>query len=78
MEEYLIISFFVSITFFVFKLILNKINNSDTSDKSEKNSQVIKDSVYIFIITFGVIFCYSNFFKKGSGKTPVFTNEPGF
>jgi len=78
MEEYLIISFFVAITFFVFKLILNKINNSDTSDKSEKNSQAIKDSVYIFIITFGVIFCYSNFFKKGSGKTPVFTNEPGF
>ena len=80
MEEYLIISFFVAIAFFVFKLILNKINNSksDTYDKSQKNSEVIKDSVYIFIITFGVIFCYSNFFKKGSGKTPVFTNEPGF
>jgi uncharacterized membrane protein YidH (DUF202 family) len=76
MEEYLIISFFVAISFFVFKLILNKINS--TSDKSEKNSEVIKDSVYIFIITFGVIFGYSIFFKKDSGKTPVFTNEPGF
>lgn len=77
MEEYLIISFFVAISFFVFKLILNKINNS-SSDKSEKNSEIIKDSVYVFIITFGVIFGYSIFFKKDSGKTPVFTNEPGF
>ena len=76
MEEYLIISFFVAISFFVFKLILNKINKNN--DKSDKNSDVMKDSIYIFIITFLVIYSYSNFFKKGSGKTPVFTNEPGF
>ena len=74
MEEYLIISFFVAISFFIFKLVLNKINK----DKSDKNSEVMKDSIYIFVITFLVIFGYSNFFKKGSGKTPVFTNEPGF
>lgn len=80
MEEYLIISFFVAISFFIFKLILNKINKdkSDKNDKSAKNSEVMKDSIYIFVITFLVIFGYSNFFKKGSGKTPVFTNEPGF
>jgi uncharacterized membrane protein len=77
MEEYLIISFFVAISFFIFKLVLNKINK-DKSDKGDKNSEVMKDSIYIFIITFLVIFGYSNFFKKGSGKTPVFTNEPGF
>jgi predicted permease len=74
MEEYLIISFFVAISFFVFKLILNKINKNNP----DKNSDVMKDSIYIFVITFLVIFGYSNFFKKGSGKTPVFTNEPGF
>ena len=74
MEEYFIISFFVAISFFIFKLILNKINK----DKSEKNSDVMKDSIYIFILTFLVIFGYSNFFKNSSGKTPVFTNEPGF
>jgi len=74
MEEYFIISFFVAISFFIFKLILNKINK----DKSDKNNDVMKDSIYIFILTFLVIFGYSNFFKASSGKTPVFTNEPGF
>jgi hypothetical protein len=74
MEEYLIISFFVAISFFIFKLVLNKINK----DKTDKSSEAMKDSIYIFVITFLVIFGYSNFFKKSSGKTPVFTNEPGF
>ena len=73
MEEYLIISFFVAIAFFVFKLILNKIKQ-----ENEKNNESMRDSFYIFIITFIVIYGYSNFFKKGSGKTPVFTNDPGF
>jgi hypothetical protein len=74
MEEFLIISFFVSITYFVFKLVLNKIQK----EKNKQDSNLIRDSIYIFIITFGVIYIYSMFFKKGSGKTPVFTNEPGF
>jgi hypothetical protein len=80
MEEFLIISFFVAISFFIFKLVLNKINKniSDKNDKTDKSSEAMKDSIYIFIITFLVIFGYSNFFKKGSDKTPVFTNEPGF
>lgn len=73
MEEYLIISFFVAIAFFVFKLILNKIKK-----ENEKNNDSMRDSFYIFIITFLVIYSYSNFFKKGSEKTPVFTNDPGF
>jgi hypothetical protein len=73
MEEYLIISFFVAIAFFVFKLILNKIKQ-----ENEKNNESMRDSFYIFVITFLVIYSYSNFFKKGSGKTPVFTNDPGF
>jgi len=74
MEEYLIISFFVAISFFIFKLVLNKIKN----ENREKNSDVMRDSLYVLIITFVVIYGYSNFFKKTSGKTPVFTNEPGF
>jgi|UniRef100_A0A6C0D3W3 uncharacterized membrane protein YidH (DUF202 family) len=75
MEEFLIISFFVSISYFVFKLVLNKIQKEKNK---QDNSNLIRDSIYIFIITFGVIYLYSMFFKKGSGKTPVFTNEPGF
>ena len=75
MEEFLIISFFVSITYFVFKLVLNKIQKEKNK---QDNSNLIRDSIYIFIITFAVIYLYSMFFKKGSGKTPVFTNEPGF
>ncbi len=74
MEEYLIISFFVAISFFIFKLVLNKMKN----ENREKNSDVMRDALYVLIITFVVIYAYSNFFKKTSGKTPVFTNEPGF
>ena len=74
MEEYFIISFFVAIIFFIFKLVLNKMKN----EIREKNSDVMRDSLYVLIITFVVIYAYSNFFKKTSGKTPVFTNEPGF
>ena len=59
MEEYLIISFFVAITFFVFKLILNKIKK-----ENEKNNESMRDSLYVFILTFLVIYCYSNFFNK--------------
>jgi len=74
MEEYLIISFFVAISFFIFKLVLNKMKN----ENREKNSDIMRDTLYVLIITFVVIYAYSNFFKKNSGKTPVFTNEPGF
>ena len=73
MEEYILISFCVAIGFFVFKMILNKLKKED-----EKNGLIMRDSFYVLIITFSVIFIYSNYFKKASGKTPVFTNEPGF
>uniref|UniRef100_A0A6C0ETG4 Uncharacterized protein n=1 Tax=viral metagenome TaxID=1070528 RepID=A0A6C0ETG4_9ZZZZ len=73
MEEYIYVSVCVAISFFVFKFVLNKINK-----EGEKNKDVMKDSIYVCLITFMVIFVYSNYFKKGSGKTPVFTNEPGF
>ena len=74
MEEFLIISFFVSLGFFAFKLVLNKIKK----EKDTENSGIVRDSLYVFFITFTVIYAYSIFFKKGSNKTPVFTNEPGF
>jgi len=75
MEEFIIISFFVSISFFVFKLVLNKIQNKKVENE---NNGIVRDSLYVFFITFIVIYAYSMFFKKSSGKTPVFTNEPGF
>lgn len=75
MEEFIIISFFVSISFFVFKLVLNKIQNKKVENE---NNGIVRDSLYVFFITFIVIYGYSMFFKKSSGKTPVFTNEPGF
>lgn len=75
MEEFIIISFFVSISFFVFKLVSNKIHNKKVENE---NSGIMRDSLYVFFITFIVIYVYSLFFKKSSGKTPVFTNEPGF
>ena len=75
MEEYFYVSFCVAISFFIFKLILNKIKKNDDNNN---NSETMQDSFYIFLITFSVIYVYSNYFKKGIGKTPVFTNEPGF
>jgi hypothetical protein len=78
MEEFIIISFFVSISFFVFKLVLNKIQNKKVEKVENENNGIVRDSLYIFFITFIVIYLYSLFFKKSSGKTPVFTNEPGF
>lgn len=74
MEEYLLISFCVGVSFFVFKMILNKMKKID----KEENSGILRDSFYVLLITFLVIFVYSNYFKKSNGKTPVFTNEPGF
>ena len=73
MEEYLYISFCVGISFFIFKMIVNKINK-----ESEKNKEVMKDSIYVFFLTFLVIYVYTVYFKEGTGKTKVFTNEPGF
>ena len=78
MEEYFYVSFCVAISFFIFKLILNKIKYNEINNEKNKNSDVMRDSFYIFIITFLVIYFYSNYFKKGTGKTQVFTNEPGF
>lgn len=78
MEEFIIISFFVSISFFVFKLVLNKIQNKKVGKFENENNGIVRDSLYVFFITFIVIYAYSMFFKKSSGKTPVFTNEPGF
>jgi uncharacterized membrane protein len=74
MEEYLLISFCVAIVYFVFKMVVNKMKKTD----KEENSFILRDSFYVLFITFIVIFVYSNYFKKSSGKTPVFTNEPGF
>jgi hypothetical protein len=74
MEEYILISFCVAISFFVFKMILNKVKK----EKDTENSAILRDSFYVLLLTFTVIFIYSNYFKKSSGKTPVFTNEPGF
>jgi len=77
MEEYFYVSFCVAISFFIFKLVLNKIKKND-ENSNNSNSEIMRDSFYIFLITFSVIYVYSNYFKKGMGKTPVFTNEPGF
>ena len=73
MEEYLYIAFCVGISSFIFKMIVNKINK-----ETDKNKEVMKDSVYIFFLTFLVIYIYSFYFKEGTGKTKVFTNDPGF
>ena len=74
MEEFILISFCVGISFFIFKMIVNKMKKNE----KEENRNILRESFYVLLITFLVIFVYSNYFKKSNGKTPVFTNEPGF
>ena len=63
----------VSISFFIVKLALNKLENT-----KEKDRTAFKDSFYVFIITMVVLYIKHEYFTKSSAKTQVFTNEPGF
>ena len=62
----------VAILFFALKMILNK----DEKDEVKRNN--LQDSVYVLVITLGVLYVKDYYFLKESGKAKVFTNEPGF
>ena len=64
MEEYFYVSFCVAISFFIFKLVLNKIKKNQNNETNQnQNADVMRDSFYIFIITFLVIYFYTNYIK---------------
>jgi len=62
----------VAILFFALKMILNK----DKEDDVKRNN--LQDSVYVLVITLGVLYAKDYYFLKEAGKAKVFTNEPGF
>jgi 4-hydroxybenzoate polyprenyltransferase len=73
MTEYIYIALAVSILYLLLKLLLEKNNKNKDKDKT-----IFRDSLYVGIIVFGVLYFYKYFFTFSNEKTKVFTNEPDF
>lgn len=79
MEEELILSVCIGVLFFIIKLITIRLNNKLSDDeKTQQHKTVFRDSVMVIFISAISMFAKKEFFNKQSGKTRVFTNEPGF
>jgi hypothetical protein len=50
--------------------------DKDKEDEVKRNN--MKDAIYVFFITLGVLYGKDYYFLQESGKAKVFTNEPGF
>lgn len=70
-QQYIYISFLISVVFFIVQHILNKKSN-------EFNKYTLKDSIYIFIISLGILHANEYYNKTQIVKTEVFTSEPCF
>ena len=70
--ENLYIALCIGILFFILKMVLDK----DKEDDVKRNN--MKDAVFVFFITLGVLYAKDYYLLKESGKAKVFTNEPGF
>ena len=55
-------------------MVLDKMNKSDKNN--EKN--ILRDSVYVGLIVFGVLYSKDYYFSATGSKAKVFTNEPDF
>jgi hypothetical protein len=79
MEEELILSVCIGLLFFVVKLITIRLNKKlNDEQKTEQHKTVFRDSIMVTFIAAISVFAKKEFFSKHSGKTRVFTNEPGF
>jgi hypothetical protein len=74
MTEYIYIALVVSFVYLILKMVMNKMN------KIEKNNEknLIRDSVYVGIIVFAVLYAKDYYFSAIGSKAKVFTNEPDF
>ena len=74
MTEYIYIALVVSLLYLILKMVLEKMN------KTDKNNQktIFRDSVYVGLIVFGVLYLKDYYFSKAGSKAKVFTNEPDF
>jgi hypothetical protein len=79
MEQELILSVAIGVMFFIVKLVTIRLNSKISIDeKTVQQRTVFRDSIMVIFISGIAIFAKKEFFSKGAGKTPVFTNEPGF
>jgi len=70
--ENVYIAMCIGILFFILKMVLDK----DKEDEVKRNN--MKDAIYVFFITLGILYGKDYYFLHESGKAKVFTNEPGF
>lgn len=76
MTQYIYIALIVSIVYLLLKLILEKYNKEASNDTKDKH--IFRDSIYVGIIVFVVLYGYEYYYSQSSTKTKVFTNEPDF
>ena len=65
----------VSIIYILLKLVLEK---TSKNKNTEKDKTLFRDSFYIAVIVFVVLYGYDYYFTNNGEKTKVFTNEPDF
>ena len=74
MTEYIYIALVVSFVYLILKMVLDKMNKSDKN----KEKTIFRDSVYVGLIVFIVLYVKEYYFSKVGSKAKVFTNEPDF
>jgi hypothetical protein len=74
MTEYIYIALVVSFVYLILKMVLDKMNKSDKN----KEKTIFRDSVYVGLIVFIVLYVKDYYFSKVGSKAKVFTNEPDF
>jgi 4-hydroxybenzoate polyprenyltransferase len=75
MTQHIYIAITVSIIYILLKLVLEKTNKNK---KNENDKTIFRDSFYIGVIVFIVLYGYEYYFTNNGEKTKVFTNEPDF
>lgn len=74
MTEYIYIALVVSFVYLILKMVLDKMNKSDKN----KEKTIFRDSVYVGLIVFIVLYVKDYYFSATGSKAKVFTNEPDF
>jgi 4-hydroxybenzoate polyprenyltransferase len=74
MTEYIYIALVVSIVYLILKMVLEKMNKGD----KENQKTIFRDSLYVGLIVFIVLYVKDYYFSKVGSKAKVFTNEPDF
>jgi len=75
MSEYIYIAIVVSFVYLILKMVLDKMNKNDSVHKEKT---IFRDSVYVGLIVFIVLYAKDYYFSKVGSKAKVFTNEPDF